>query len=102
MDTPHLADPKTLQQAIELFSDTERCHAYAVQNRWPDGQVTCPICNEPDPLYLPNQRRFKCRKDHPRRQFSVKVGTIMEDSPIPLKAWMLAMWQISNCKNGIS
>src|SRR6266851_5595425 len=102
MDTPHLETPKTLQAAIELFSDPDRCHAYAVQNRWPDGVVTCPTCNRPDPLYLANQRRFKCRGNHPLRQFSVKVGTIMEDSPIPLKSWMLAIWQISNCKNGIS
>lgn len=100
--TPRLDDPKTLQEAVELFSDPDRCHAYAVQNRWTDGVVTCPTCNRPDPLYLANQRRFKCRGTHPRAQFSVKVGTIMEDSPIPLKSWMLAMWQISNCKNGIS
>ena len=100
--TPRLDDPKTLQEAIELFSDPDRCHAYAVQNRWPGGVVTCPECNAPDPLYLANQRRFKCRSHHPRAQFSVKVGTIMEDSPISLKSWMLAMWQIANCKNGIS
>src|SRR5438445_2130132 len=97
MDTP-----TTLQAAIEFFSDPDRCHAYMVQMRWPDGVVTCPLCNEPDPRYLANQRRFECRKKHPRRQFSVKVGTIFEDSPIPLKSWLLAVWQISNCKNGIS
>jgi transposase-like protein len=70
--------------------------------RWPDGNVTCPVCNEPNPRYLANQRRFECRKKHPLRQFSVKVGTIFEDSPIPLKSWLLAVWQITNCKNGIS
>jgi transposase-like protein len=101
MDTP-LATPTTLQAAIEFFSDPDRCHAYMVQMRWPDGVVTCPICNQPDPRYLATQRRFECRKKHPRRQFSVKVGTIFEDSPIPLKSWLLAVWQISNCKNGIS
>ncbi len=97
MDTP-----ATLQEAIEFFSDPDRCHAYMVQMRWPDGVVTCPICNEPNPRYLSNQRRFECLKKHARRQFSVKVGTIFEDSPIPLKSWLLAVWQISNCKNGIS
>jgi transposase-like protein len=97
MDTP-----KTLQEAVEFFSDPDRCHAYMVCMRWPDGQVICPICNQPDPRYLANQRRFECRKKHPRRQFSVKVGTIFEDSPIPLKSWLLAVWQIANCKNGIS
>jgi transposase-like protein len=73
-----------------------------VQMRWPDGKVTCPTCFKADPRYLTKQRRFECRNKHPRRQFSVKVGTIFEDSPIPLKSWLLAVWQITNCKNGIS
>lgn len=94
--------PSTLQQAIEFFANENNCHAYIVQMRWPDGNVSCPICNEPNPRWLANQRRFECRKKHPRRQFSVKVGTIFEDSPIPLKSWLLAVWQIANCKNGIS
>jgi transposase-like protein len=94
--------PETLQAAIEFFADPDNCHAYMVQMRWPDGVVTCPICNQPNPRYLANQRRFECRKKHPKRQFSVKVGTIFEDSPIPLKSWLLAVWMIANCKNGIS
>jgi transposase-like protein len=97
-----LETPETLQSAIEFFSDPDRCHAYMVQMRWPDGIITCPTCFRADPRYLANQRRFECRNQHPRRQFSVKVGTIFEDSPIPLKSWLLAVWQISNCKNGIS
>jgi transposase-like protein len=97
-----LPTPETLQQAIEWFSHPDYCHAYMVQMRWPDGIVTCPICNKPDPTYLKTQRRFKCKGKHPRAQFSVKVGTIFEDSPIPLKSWLLAVWQITNCKNGIS
>ena len=67
MDTP-----QTLQAAIEFFSDPDRAHAYMVHLRWPDGVVTCPTCNQPNPRYLANQRRFECRKRHPRRQFSVK------------------------------
>ena len=101
MDAP-LSTPETLQAAIEFFSDPDRCHAYMVQMRWPDGVVTCPFCNKPDPRYLAKQRRFECRSKHPKRQFSVKVGTIFEDSPIALKSWLLAVWQITNCKNGIS
>ena len=97
-----LETPETLQAAIEFFSDADRCHAYMVQMRWPDGNVTCPTCGASNPLYLKNQRRFQCRTKHPLRQFSVKVGTIFEDSPIPLKSWLLAVWQITNCKNGIS
>jgi len=97
MDTP-----ETLQEAIEFFADEDRAHQYMVEMRWPDRNVTCPICNRPDPRWLAKQRRFECRTKHPRRQFSVKVGTIFEDSPIPLKSWLFAVWQITNCKNGIS
>ena len=102
MDANRLETPETLQKAVEFFADPDRCHLYMVSMRWPDGIITCPICNKPDPRYLANQRRFECRWKHPRRQFSVKVGTIFEDSPIPLKSWLLAVWQITNCKNGIS
>src|SRR5258705_13128014 len=96
MDTP-----TTLQQAIEFFSDADRAQAYFVEQRWPNG-VTCPTCNRPNPRYLANQRRWECSAKHSQRQFSAKAGTIFEDSPIPLKSWLLAVWQISNCKNGIS
>ncbi len=64
--------------------------------------ITCPICGTPDPNYLTKQRRFECKTKHARRQFSVKVGTVMEDSPIALKSWLLAIWMVSNCKNGVS
>lgn len=94
--------PRTLQEAIEFFADEDRAHAYLVQARWPDGNVRCPNCGAANPAWLKNQRRFQCRNKHPKRQFSVKVGTIFEDSPIALKSWLLAVWQISNCKNGIS
>jgi transposase-like protein len=94
--------PATLQAAIELFADEGRAHAYLVQTRWPDGTVICPICGGSNVFWLANQRRFKCREKHARAQFSAKVGTIFEDSPLPLKHWMLATWMISNCKNGIS
>lgn len=97
-----LETPKTLQAAIEFFADEDRAHAYFIQQRWPDGEVTCPICGGENPRWLANQRRFECRNRHPRKQFSVKVGTIFEDSPIKLKSWLLAVWQITNCKNGIS
>jgi transposase-like protein len=97
-----LQTPKTLQAAIEFFSDEDRCHAYMVQMRWPDGKVVCPRCGAAEPHWLAKQRRFECKNKHSRRQFSVKVGTIFEDSPISLKSWLLAVWQITNCKNGIS
>jgi len=94
--------PKTLQQAIEYFADHDRCHAYAVAERWPDGVVRCPQCGGTDVHYLSTQRRWECKAKHPRRQFSLKVGTVMEDSAIPLKHWLLAMWMVANCKNGVS
>jgi len=97
-----MVTPSTLQEAIEFFASPDNCHEYMVTMRWPDGVVKCPTCNQPNPRYLTNQRVFQCRKKHPKRQFSVKVGTIFEDSPIPLKSWLLAVWQIVNCKNGIS
>lgn len=93
--------PKSLTDAIRYYSDEDRCIAYMVSRRWPDG-VTCPTCGSKDLLYLANQRRWKCRAKHPKQQFSVKVGTIFEDSPLLLTKWLPAVWLIGNCKNGIS
>jgi transposase-like protein len=93
--------PRTLQQAIEYFSDADRCHAFAVAMRWPSG-VACPTCGEVEPRFISTRRLFECKSKHARRQFSVKVGTIFEDSPIALKSWLLAMWMVANCKNGVS
>jgi len=94
--------PKTLADAIRYYSDEDRCIAYLVSRRWPDGEVKCPICGSAKVTYLKNQRRWKCHANHPRRQFSVKVGTIFEDSPLSLTTWLPAVWLIANCKNGIS
>jgi transposase-like protein len=70
--------------------------------RWPDGEPFCPKCNGKNLLWLKNQLRWKCRAKGCEKQFSVKVGTIFEDSPIPLDKWLVGMWLIGNCKNGIS
>ena len=86
---------------MTYFSDEDRCIAYLVQMRWPEG-VTCPTCGSDKVHYLAKQRRWKCKTKHPRQQFSVKVGTVMEDSPISLTKWLPAMWMLANCKNGIS
>jgi transposase-like protein len=94
--------PKTLIDAIRYYSDEDRCIAYMVSRRWPDGVVKCPTCGNDRVHYLANQRRWKCSQKHPRRQFSVKVGTIFEDSPLSLTKWLPAVWLIGNCKNGIS
>jgi len=94
-------EPKTLQEAITYFSDMDNCLAYLVPRIWPHG-VTCPACGRKDAKFLDNQRRWQCKSVHAKRQFSVKVGTIFEDSPIPLEKWMPAVWALVNDKNGIS
>ena len=91
--------PKTLQQAIRYFSDEDVCVRAVAAARWPDG-VLCPACLHKDHYYLKTQRRWKCKECG--RQFSVKLGTIFEDSPISLDKWLTAMWMLANCKNGVS
>lgn len=93
--------PETLQEAIVFFADPDVATECFAKVRWPEG-VECPTCGSTDVIYLKNQRRWKCRKDHPKRQFSAKVGTIFEDSPIGLDKWLPAVWLVTNCKNGIS
>jgi len=94
-------EPKTLQQAVRYFAKPDNCLAYLVARRWPNG-VICPTCGRTDARFLANQRKWQCKSVHHHRQFSVKVGTIFEDSPIGLDKWLMAMWMIANCKNGIS
>jgi transposase-like protein len=91
--------PKTLLEAIQYFSDEQVCIDTVAEMRWPDGPK-CPECNTGDPYYIKTQKRWKCREC--RIQFSVKRGTIFEDSPISLKKWLPALWLLVNCKNGIS
>src|SRR5205807_8041348 len=93
--------PEPLTGAIRYFADHDTCQAFLVGLRWPTG-VKCPTCGSGEVAYLANQRRWKCRTAHSRRQFSVKVGTIFEDSPLGLDKWLPAVWMIANDKNGIS
>lgn len=94
--------PTTLLQAVRYFKDADVCLQFMAFIRWPDGVVKCPICGSDKVHFLANQRRWKCSQKHERRQFSVKVGTIFEDSPLGLDRWLPAVWQVVNCKNGIS
>jgi len=94
--------PSTLQEAIVYFADYENCKAFLTDLRWPNGKVKCPQCGSEAVSYLQNARLWKCYGDHDRPKFSLKTGTIMEDSPIGLDKWLTAMWLIVNCKNGIS
>ncbi|HWE52755.1 MAG TPA: IS1595 family transposase [Bryobacteraceae bacterium] len=93
--------PRTLQEVIVYFADYENCHNYLVSRRWPNG-VSCPRCGGTKVLYQAKYRRFQCGAKHELRQFTLKTGTIFEDSPVGLDKWLPAMWQIVNCKNGIS
>jgi transposase-like protein len=94
--------PKTLQSAIVYFSKPENCNAFMIAMRWPDGQVVCPTCGAEKVTYLAKANVYKCYEKHPRAKFSLKVGTIFEDSPLGLDKWLTAIWLIANAKNGIS
>src|SRR6476620_10486479 len=95
-------EPKTLRDAILFFADYENCRKAVEAIRWPDGTVTCPTCGSEHVTYLETQRRYKCYGKHPKAQFSLKVGTLFEDSAIGLEKWLPALWLLTNCKNGIS
>jgi transposase-like protein len=98
-----MEEPKTLQQAILYFADPDRCIAYLAASRWPNGVVVCPTCGRgKDATYVAKRRVWQCKSRHPKAQFSIKVGTIFEDSPIGLDKWLMAMWMAANCKNGVS
>ena len=94
--------PKTLQEAILYFADFEHCRQFLTDLRWPDGEVACPTCGSVRVTYLSSVKRWKCYEKHPRPQFSLKTGTVFEDSPLGLDKWLCAMWLIVNAKNGIS
>jgi transposase-like protein len=94
--------PTTLMEAIRFFDDPEVCQQFMVTLRWPDGVVKCPTCGRDDVRYISTRRLWECKDKHARRQFSVKVGTIFEDSPIGIDKWLAAVWMLANDKNGIS
>jgi transposase-like protein len=94
--------PETLQEAIKHFADYANCHSFMAGIRWPDGQVKCPVCGGSRVRYIRTRRQWECREDHPHKRFSLKTGTIFEDSPLPLEKWLAALWVEVNCKNSIS
>jgi transposase-like protein len=93
--------PETLQQAIKHFADADNCLKFVVERRWPNG-VECPTCGRKDVRFISTRRMWECKSQHPKKQFSVKIGTIFEDSALPLDKWLVAMWMVANCKNGVS
>jgi len=101
MDTNNAAmfSPKTLVEAIRFFADPQNCHEFIVPLRWPNG-IKCPRCESADHSFISTRRVWKCKAC--KKQFTVKLGTIMEDSPMGLDKWLTAIWMITNAKNGIS
>ena len=93
------AVPETLLDAIRYFAEPDVCLSFMVSLRWPNG-VTCPSCGNTENSFLSTRKLWKCKGC--KKQFSVKVGTIFEDSPIGLDKWLPALWMVCNCKNGVS
>ncbi len=93
--------PRTLLEAVRYFADADTCRNFMVELRWPNG-VTCPTCGRTDVRFIATRNLWECKTKHPRKQFSIKVGTIFEDSPLGMDKWLPVVWLLSNCKNGIS
>lgn len=96
-----MAEPQTLMEAIRHFADPDVALQTMVSLRWPEG-VRCPTCGRADARFVKTRRIWECKGDHAKRQFSAKVGTVFEDSPIGLDKWFAAIWMVANCKNGVS
>jgi len=93
--------PETLIDAVAYFSDADNALVFMTEMRWPNG-VKCPYCKSGRNSFLSSRRIWKCMDKECRKQFSVKVGTAFEDSPISLEKWLPCVWLIANCKNGVS
>lgn len=93
--------PTTLLEAVRTFSDLDTCREFLAALRWPNG-VTCPHCGSPQVGFIETRKIWKCKNRECRKQFSVKVGTIFEDSPLGLNKWLPVLWLLANAKNGIS
>jgi hypothetical protein len=96
------SSPKTLLEATRYFADPDNCHAFMVGIRWHGGDVCCPTCGSIRVRYIRTRAVWECKEQHPKRRFSLKTGTIFEDSPLPLEKWMVALWLEVNAKNSIS
>lgn len=94
--------PNTLLEAVRYFSDDQTCIDFVAALRWENGIVLCPHCGSDKTGFLATRKIFKCKNKDCRKQFSVKVGTIFEDSAVKLDKWLTAIWLIANAKNGIS
>src|SRR5258705_496312 len=96
-----MKSPKTLIEAIQFFASPDNCREYLVARRWPDG-VTCPTCGSKTVYFDSSRNGWECKTRHEKRKFTLKTGTIFEDSPLSLSKWLPAVWMIANMKNGVS
>ena len=94
--------PKSLLAAVRYFSDPKTCFDSMIKAKWPDGHIRCPKCDSDMVGVIRSRSILQCKSKDCRKQFSVKVGTIFEDSPLGLDKWFVAVWCIANAKNGIS
>src|SRR2546428_2976646 len=101
MEHKTMREPKSLQEAIIYFSNPDNCIDYLAVRRWPKG-VICPTCGSKKVKFSEKRRTWTCSTHHAKREFSIKIGTVMEDSPIGLDKWLTTTWLVTNCKNGIS
>ena len=95
-------EPTTLIEAVRHYSDLTVCNEYLAKIKWPDGVITCPQCGGTHVGRIATRNMLRCNSKGCRKQFSYKVGTIFEDSPLGLDKWFEAVWCITNAKNGIS
>lgn len=94
--------PNTLLEAVTFFKNGQNCHDFLVSRRWPDGKVRCPRCGSESVYYVEGRKGWECKTKHPKRTFTLKTGTIFEDSALGLDKWLPCVWLIANAKNGIS
>lgn len=95
-----MCQPQTLIEAVRFFSDIDKCNEYMASIKWPDGKIVCPKCGSENVGKIETRKMLKCQAC--KKQFSYKVGTIFKDSPIGLDKWFVAVWSVTNCKNGVS
>ncbi len=92
--------PETLLEAVRYFADLGICDAYMRRIKWPDGKIACPQCGSDRIGGVATRHLLRCKDC--RKQFTLKVGTIFEDSPLGMDKWFAAIWAIANCRDGIS
>ena len=94
--------PETLHEAIKYFANEDVAFEFMKRVRWPDGIVACPRCGSDRVGFIFTRKLWTCKNCTTKKQFTIKVGTILEDSPIKFDKWICGFWLIANAKNGIS